>query len=297
MIETVELQEQLQQKWMIFEWALAIGLCMLGIAWRQGAFRPFRASFVPVIQGKEVLKGFGLFLSVEIIVLPALFSLLYGFIRGESINLAQLSEVTKGWLNLATVLGGFGGALCAYFQLIPAQRQQLWKQTATPWYYQIGIGIGAWCVCYPLVLAFNEVVSLIVWHLFHHSTLDQIAVQNLRKVLEYPWLFGWTALAIVTFVPWTEEFLFRGLLQNWLKQRLHHPALAIGLSSLVFAFFHYSHVQGITNIELLSSLFLLSCVLGFLYERQRSLWASVGLHGFFNLMSLLLIFRESSMLI
>jgi membrane protease YdiL (CAAX protease family) len=285
-----DIQIQLLEKETIFWWALAVSLLVLGIAWHKGLFKTFQASSFPIIRGKDVLKGFGFFLFIELLLIPALASL--GFIlAGKDSQTLHLTPQLRGWLNLLIIVGGFGGVLLAYLQLTIAQRHQLWQQTSTPWYVHVEIGIAAWFVSYPLVLAFSQGLSLVLWHVFHHPFVEQVAVQNLRHAMDYPFLFGLTSLVVITLVPFTEELLFRGLLQSWLKHKFHNTTLAILLSSLVFALFHYSSQQGVTNIELLSSLFLLSCMLGYIYERQRSLWAPMGLHGFFNLMSLLMLFQ------
>ena len=114
----------------------------------------------------------------------------------------------------------------------------------------------------------------------------------MRHFLQYRILFIAMAPAVIILVPITEEFLFRGLLQSWLKQKLRSPLCSILFSSGIFVFFHYSSQLGLSNIPLLSSLFVLSCMLGYLYERQHSLWAPIGLHCFFNFMSLLLLSVE-----
>lgn len=287
MVEAVDIQQQLQEKWIVMWWALGIGLVNLGIAWLKGAFHPFHVSAYPIIRGQDVLKGFTYFIVIEMVLIPAAFSVL-------AVDVTHLDERTKGVLQLIMMIGGSLGVFMAYKELTHEQRRQLWQQTEVPWYEHVKVGIIAWIICYPFVVAFSQALSLATWYLFHHTAIEQVAVQNLRQVMMHPWIFGFMALAVVTIVPFTEEYLFRGLLQNWLKRRLHHPAIAIVLSSFVFALFHYSTTQGLTNFELLSSLFLLGCVLGFIYERQRSLWASISLHSFFNLMSLGLIFIESS---
>lgn len=288
--ETIDVHTQVQEKLTVFFWGLGFGSLMLAIAWHFGCFRSFPISYIPVIRGKDVLKGFGLFLFVEILLIPAIISLA---LSPENPHNIILSQFVKEWLKFLIILGGFGAVLLAYFELTATQRQQLWKQTPDPWYFHLKVAIAAWFITYPLILAFSQMVSLIVWYVFRHPPIEQVAVQHLRQALSDPWLFSCMALAVVTLVPFTEEFLFRGLLQSWLKQKLHYAPLAICLSSLLFTSFHYSSYQEFANIELLSSLFILSCVIGFIYERQRSLWAPIGLHGFFNLMSLILIFQES----
>lgn len=290
--EITDIQELINQKWVIFGFALSIGVWALVIAWWRGFFIPLSSSSYPSIRGMDVLKGFAFFLFAEILFIPALIGLIF-LAWGTDLDKAlDLYPSLKGWMNLLIILGGFLGIGCAYFGMTFAQRKGLWHQTSTPTWMHIGIGVVAWFISYPIVLAFNEGVSLALWHLFHQPFVEQVAVQNVRNVLTTPALFGFTALSIITIVPLTEEFLFRALLQSWLKEKIGKPFVAIVGSSIVFAVFHYSNSHGMTNIELLTSLFLLSCMLGYLYERQKSLWAPIALHSFFNFMSLLMIYRD-----
>ncbi len=287
--ETVDIQEQLQQKWAVLWGALSIGLLMLYMAWRQGLFKPFEVGFLPIVKGIDVLRGFGLFLFIQLLLLPFLLKVTLFLTEHELSQIFFRDSTRQSWINLLMVLGGFLGVLVAYVSMTSTQRQQLWKQTEKPWYVHLGIGFIACAVSYPLVLAFSNGLSLFVWYVFHCPSVEQIAVQNIRHAMLNPLLFDLTATVIVTLVPLTEEFLFRGLLQSWLKHKFHHPLIAIALSSLVFALFHYSSHHGITNIELLSSLFALSCMLGYIYERQRSLWAPVFLHSIFNFTSIMML--------
>ena len=73
------------------------------------------------------------------------------------------------------------------------------------------------------------------------------------------------------------------------------PKKAIVFSALCFALFHYAPSQGMGNISLLATLFLFALFLGFIYERQASLFASIGLHMTFNAVSTfrILFFPES----
>lgn len=291
--EVADIQEHLQQKWIVFWFALSAGLWALAIAWRRGFFKPFPFNPYPHIRGIDVLKGFGCFLFIEILFIPGLIGMVSIMAGIDLKETFELYPQVKGWMNLLIILGGFAGVSLAYLTLTPLQRDQLWHQTTTRWYVHIAMGVVAWFISYPIVLAFSEGVSLILWHFFQQPFVEQIAVQNVRNTMISPLLFGFTTICIVTIVPLTEEFLFRALLQSWLKGRFNSAWVAIVLSSSIFALFHYSKLHGITNIELLSSLFLLSCMLGYLYERQRSLLAPVALHGFFNFMSLLMITQDS----
>jgi membrane protease YdiL (CAAX protease family) len=91
-----------------------------------------------------------------------------------------------------------------------------------------------------------------------------------------------------------EELLFRGTLQQFLKK--YFPVkTSIAITALVFACFHYSSAQDLGNFSLIPSLFVFACFLGYTYERQGSIFASIGLHITFNLASSfqILFFPES----
>lgn len=291
MTEMTTVQTEILHKWEIVWIALAIGLIMVKIAWNQGLFAYFKSTLLPVIQGKVVLKGFALFISFELILAPLLIGFILYFL-GMSISQNQSNEFVRGWMNFSAVCAGCFAILLSNLQLPPLVRTQLWNQTNTPWYRHVAIGICAWFVVYPLIIAFNQLISIAVWFFFKQPSAEQEVVQSLRGLSVYSLLYFLMAFGVSILVPITEEYLFRGLLQSWLKNKLHKASYAIVLSSLIFAAFHFSTTQGFANIEILFSLFLFSCAIGYLYERQRSLWAPVGLHGFLNFVSYMMIFNE-----
>jgi membrane protease YdiL (CAAX protease family) len=263
---------------------LAVGAGLF--AWSKNFFKPFDVSSSVEIEGKSVLKGFLAFIFVELILVRQ-----FLFFIGEVIGIPRLgwSEEAQGWENLLIILAGFLSVLIVYYDLNRKTRLQIFQRTKSPWYKQITVGIESWIIIYPFFLVFNQLIAILILLTFKQSARDQVVIEHFKNLLSQPFLLGLTAFEIVTIVPITEEFLFRGLLQNWLKKQFGNGFLAIGLTSLLFAIFHFSNKQGITNIELLLSLFFLSCFLGFIYEKQHSLWASIGLHGCFNMMSIVFI--------
>lgn len=283
MIETLDIQTQLEQRWLVFWWGLALSLLSIGIAWSRGFFKPFKSSDRPFIHGEDVLRGFVLFIVVEALIIP--------FALGQFFN--ELTDpIAKGWANLSMVLGGFAVVLFVYSLLNKEQKKDLWSQGNERWTHNLFVGYAAWFISFPFVMAVTQIVSIGIWHLFHQPFIEQTVVISLRLARENPLLFWATAIGIVILVPFTEEFLFRGLLQNWLKRKFGRAWPAVLLTSLIFASFHFTVEQGFSNFELLFSLIILSCILGYIYERQRSLWTPIGLHSLFNFMSLLLIFQE-----
>ena len=93
------------------------------------------------------------------------------------------------------------------------------------------------------------------------------------------WVTGLLVFSAVGLAPVLEELIYRGLLQTSLSAasgwRLRWAA--IGFTSLGFAAMHSS-----VPWQALPALFVLSVILGWLYERTGSLWPNVLVHMGFN---------------
>lgn len=145
----------------------------------------------------------------------------------------------------------------------------------------------AWLLSFPLVLFLSKALELVVTQLFKVTTLpDQIAVRFLKSTFDSPLHFTLAVLSIIVFAPLIEETLFRGFLQTYVRQHLG-ARQAIVITSACFSLFHYAAGQGLGNIPIVGALFLLSLFLSFLYEKQRSLFAPMILHGSFNAVSVI----------
>ena len=273
---------------------ICLVMCLLGsfsywIASSRGFFRSLYYSSEPHVRGYEVCLAFGLFIFSQLFLFPTLGTLGYYLLTGESLLSGRLTHLQAGWLTIFTILGGFLSNLLALAFISKQRRGPLFQQNNASLWQQLKVGCLSWFICFPLVTALGRLVSLGVLLWFRQEAVDQSAVKHLKALFDYPLVFSLTTLEIVLLVPFAEEFLFRGLLQTWLKNRFKNILGAIIATSTLFAFFHFSWSQGITNIELLTSLFVLSCYLGYLRESQQSLWAPIGLHAFFNLVSILMI--------
>jgi membrane protease YdiL (CAAX protease family) len=92
-------------------------------------------------------------------------------------------------------------------------------------------------------------------------------------------------LTVAVLAPFSEELFFRGAVLNaW--EREYGTSRAIIGSALLFALVH---IVGGTPLAV-AQVFLLGLVLGVLYVRTRSLPVVMGLHGAFNLASVLALF-------
>ena len=87
-------------------------------------------------------------------------------------------------------------------------------------------------------------------------------------------------------VPVFEELLFRGFLQTSLRSVSGKPWAAIVITSLFFSILHPP-----THIP---ALFILSCGLGYAYERSGSLFRPILMHIFFNGFSIAVTVLQSS---
>lgn len=89
------------------------------------------------------------------------------------------------------------------------------------------------------------------------------------------------AVAILV-APIVEELLFRGIFQSMLRKNLGSPWLSIILTSIFFAAVHGSDIM-----LHWPALFVLSCCMGYAYEKSGSLVRSMTVHAVFNASSVL----------
>lgn len=278
--------------------AALLGISISRLAWRKGYYALPPEIELPrdIPHWKSVLQAFAIFLFVEMLMVPLLLSLWmyweHGTVTGDIGNL-DIPSWIKGWLNIG-VIGTTFAALTLFFATRDKPtRDAVWgspRETR-------GIGRNirdfltgsmTWAIAYPWIIVIGQLLAFLLGLVYTGERPDQAAVKHLKDILDQPLLFGMTAVAVVSIIPFIEELLFRGFLQSWLKTTFGR-SVAILVTSLIFASFHFSISQGIENIEFISSLFLLSCFMGFVKERQQSLWASVGLHMTFNFVSILML--------
>ena len=154
-------------------------------------------------------------------------------------------------------------------------------------------GVLTWLLAFPISSLIGVFAQVFVRMLNKYSYHEQVAVTHLKNMMNDPWLFFLTVLSFSIIVPFLEELIFRGLLQNFIK-RYSNKHLSIVVTALIFALFHYSSKQGYDNIELIISLFVLGWFLGFIYEKKASLMAPFGLHFAFNTISIIRIIMSAN---
>lgn len=273
--------------------ALIWTMIAVASAWNKGLFNPFTLVRHSPINGLDVLIGFGIFVITQVLIMPWLIVFGTYLVTGQEIVFENLTRTKKSWLEISLLVGAYIPLVLFYFYYLSRDKQaSIFGDGSTPWYRHFLLGTATWLVIFPVVLFWGELIDILILLYLHRSPLEQLPVEMFRSASSNPLLAVIMGLAIFGLVPFAEEFLFRGLLQSWLKTKFHSPIWGIIVAALIFAIFHYSSSQGVTNIQFLTSLFLLGCFLGFLYERQRSLWASIGLHSTFNAVSVFLVINE-----
>jgi hypothetical protein len=96
----------------------------------------------------------------------------------------------------------------------------------------------------------------------------------------------WKALALfsgIVLAPVGEELFFRGLFQSVLRQATGRPWVAIVLTSVAFAWVHFSSPQNVPAI------FALSVALGYNYERCGRLYPPILMHALFNFVFMMIV--------
>lgn len=247
---------------------------------------------------KYTIGAFLVFVGTQLLIVP-LITIAWFMLIGQQFFHHELVPADPGanaWLNLFSI-GCVAATLLGYYLALPKLiRQSIWGAgTFKGFTHQIKscvIGFLTWFASYPIVIVIGQIIAILLLILFNTSPVNQVAVQQLKNTMNYPVQFFTLSLMIILIVPMIEEILFRGFLQNSIRQS-YGRYKGILYSSIIFTLFHFSISQGVRNIEILSSLFILSLFLGFIYERQQSLWAPITLHATFNGMSVVMLLIET----
>jgi len=251
-----------------------IAAFVLWFGWKKGFFRWSPLPWNGGVHLKHVLLVFALYFAVSFVFVPLLRPLF---------NSLQPIGIFS-WLNFlitATILASLT-------LVVWISRLHIWHSPNQKNYtLDFQMGFYAWCLSFPLVLLITKLLEELVYLIFNVTVLpDQIAVQFVKMTFEYPSYFAMAVFTIVILTPFVEELLFRGFLQSFIRKHLGSKQ-AIVITSACFSLFHYSFDQGLANIPIVGALFFLALFLGFLYEKQGSLFAPISLHALFNAISIL----------
>lgn len=218
----------------------------------------------------------------------------YATLQGTRLWLITLSQ----WSYALLILLGF---ILLHFHLSKDLRQKIllrygYKNTyrdtkGKEWiytriFYDIGFALLILLIALPTVSFLDGFSEYILTKIVELPIPNQVAVQYLIDSKDHLFAYSTMIIVAIVFAPFIEEYLFRGLLQTYIRGYFG-PKGSILLSSLIFSLFHFSLSQSIGNIPLLISLFIFALYLGFCYEKRESLVASIALHMSFNATSVI----------
>lgn len=273
--------------YLIFNW----------IAARWGFYRlPEDAEIIPsgsfVVTFLKVLGAFAVFLGANVLMAAVIrfyFSIRDGYPFLTELPIEdKFSSFAIGWIDLIFILVSFI-TLMLYTAFLgkPTWRALTGINFSPPnhrFVHDILVGISIIAVCYPLLNMVHQITGL-YFDLNGVPSVEQVPVEKIRLIKGDNLLFVFTGINVVILVPILEELLFRGYFQTWAVGTLGR-FFGVLMTALIFASFHYADKQGIRNIQIIGTLFVLSLFLGYLKERQQSLWAPIGLHVAFNSIAL-----------
>lgn len=272
----------------VWFWALAVNF----IAYKNHYYHLPKSSQKrgPFVTHLQLIVSFGIYLGVALVLAPVFAKVVLRYLHNLNPEIVSLSLLFLTSLQFCSMLAIFLLLLTYFFNQDPTLLKQIWKDrefaSAKPVELDFGLGALTWILSFPIVSILGDFLDKLLKFFFNYSPGDQTAVQFVKLASSSPMALILALLSVLILAPLIEEFLFRGILQNHLKKRLGAKS-AILLSAFFFALFHFSLSQNLSNITLILSLFVLGGYLGFLYERQKSLWAPIGLHMTFNAISAL----------
>lgn len=275
-----------------FFYLLLLLTFVIWVAKQSGFFRLPAPTSKPSVTWIHLAGGVLTYLVAASVIVPLLISLVAYLITGSLISLKDLPSLWKSWGQLGGLFVVLLALILYCFWISPRARHFIfWGEKQASWVRfakSSGMGFVGWIVSYPFVLVSTVITTILAKWIWGESHLEQVAVKQLKMTMGNTPLFLMMILVVSLFVPFMEELLFRGLLQNVLKRYLKR-SWAIALTALIFSCFHYSPNQGTGNFQLILSLWVLSGFLGFIYERERTLWAPIFLHATFNSLNVLAI--------
>lgn len=239
------------------------------------------------LQFKQVAGCFGIYMGYSLIFAPAA-SYLCRLFFAKFFPDAAPPFTLLSWVQFTTISLTL---ITLFFYAKGEDRllmKKIWKDysipSPTPPLADWIIGALTWILGFPIVAVIGQLCDVLLYLFFGMQTYEQVAVRYLKMTLGSPPMLAIALFTILFAAPVIEEFLFRGMLQTWIKNKIGTKA-AVLLASMCFALFHLSASQGLGNISLALSLFSFACFLGFIYEKKASLFASIGLHMAFNAIS------------
>ena len=133
-----------------------------------------------------------------------------------------------------------------------------------------------------IALRFSDYLIYSLWSSMAYGTdrtkLVDFFFKATRIITADKFVFALDALALVCIAPLIEEFLFRGFLNNLLREKVN-AFVRMSIVSILFTVIHMPYIHN--WIQFIAYL-IGSIVLFLMYERRRSLFDAILLHSLLN---------------
>ena len=133
-----------------------------------------------------------------------------------------------------------------------------------------------------IALRFSDYLIYSLWSSMAYGTnrtkLVDFFFKATQTITADKFVFALEALELVCIAPLIEEFLFRGFLNNLLREKVN-AFVRMSIVSIIFAVLHIPYIQN--WIQFIAYL-IFSIVLFLMYERRRSLFDAILLHSLLN---------------
>ena len=133
-----------------------------------------------------------------------------------------------------------------------------------------------------IALRFSDYLIYSLWSSMAYGTnrtkLVDFFFKATQTITADKFVFALEALELVCIAPLIEEFLFRGFLNNLLREKVN-AFVRMSIVSILFTVLHMPYIQN--WIQFIAYL-IGSIVLFLMYERRRSLFDAILLHSLLN---------------
>jgi len=219
---------------------------------------PSLRKIFPGLLGAGGLLLFAFFIQIMLM----LGFVVYTWFRNHTIDTVAI--VTSLPIFIITYIVTFGGTVWFGWRLTREPLREVFRFRRFP--YKITIFF------VPLLFGLAVVLFEVIAYVTQVKPVSSWLMELMRRLMEQS---VWLALLTGGVIgPFLEELLFRGLILRGFLHR-YKPGIAIAASSFLFGLLHL-------NIWQFFSAFGLGLVLGWLYQRTRSLWPCFILHAVHN---------------
>lgn len=229
----------------------------------------------------HTLSVFGIYILSQIVLANFIFYLLSLVSPALTIKITVIGFFITSLITLILIL------LYGYAQK-NLNFSEIWKseKSHSSIGHDILLGIVTLIICYPVISFVNSFFEFLVTLIWGKIHFVQTAVYFFKWASSNPFSTTLAILVIGIIGPIVEELLYRGFLQTYLRAKCG-SFKAIFITSIFFALAHYSLMQSYGNIVIITSIFVFSLYLGYLYEKTGSLYSNISLHVTFNCASVI----------